>query len=158
MKHLKNSLIVFAGVLIVIGVITFFIPSLTKGQKSGSAPKSAFSVWSPSSIDSVVTVISGPDPEGTSYAITSLTVANQSESDSADVLMQGIWGTGECNNFSGDEVLGPEVKVPAGATLHLSFPQPFILSNRPGATSCLRLVNRTLGFPPLAYTVVGYRF
>ena len=43
MKQLKNSLVLFAGLLAFTGVVTLFIPSLTQG-KSSDVPKSAFSV------------------------------------------------------------------------------------------------------------------
>jgi hypothetical protein len=159
MKHLRNSLVVFAAVLAGTGVVTFLIPSHTRGS-SNDVPKTAFSVVKPSPPDTVVTVISGPDAGGTSYAITSLTVTNQSESDSANVLMQGSWGFNptDCVVSPGESLLGPQVKVPAGQTVHVSFPQPFVLSARPGAISCLRIGNVSGEFPSLVYIVVGYRF
>ena len=36
MKHIKNSIVAFAGLIVVVGVITGFI-TLTRGQKSGAA-------------------------------------------------------------------------------------------------------------------------
>jgi len=99
MKHLKNSLVVFAIALVVMGVVTSFIPSLTKGQKSADVPKSAFSVTTNPSEGDFNTVVSGPDPAGTSYAITSLTVTNLGIS-SELVILQGIWGnTSDCLSF-----------------------------------------------------------
>jgi|SoiMethySBSTD1v2_1073268.scaffolds.fasta_scaffold413516_1 hypothetical protein len=156
MKHLRNSLVVFAAVLAGTGVVTFLIPSHTRGS-SNDVPKSAFSIRGASAQDFIV---SGPDSEGTSYAITSLTVVNDN-SVPAGRILHGLWSsTSDCLNFSGSlgSVLGPEVKVPAGETVHLSFQQPFILSAQPGAASCLRLESTNLGDPPVHYMVVGYRF
>ena len=150
MKHLKNSLVVFAGVLVIGGIVTFFVPSLTKGQKPADVPKSAFSV----AIDQTHAV-SGPDPGGTSYAITSLTVANRS-STSVTAFAFALWSpTTDCG--SGILSGGPSVVVPAGETVHMSFPQPFVLSALPTATSCLKVSNS--GEPvAVDFTVVGYRF
>jgi len=156
MKHVKNSLVVFAVVLVITGVVTVFIPSRTEGM-SNDVPKKAFSVRGATSQDFIV---SGPDSEGTSYAITSLTVVNDN-SVPAGRILHGLWSsTSDCLNFSGSSgsLLGPEVKVPAGETVHLSFPEPFILTAQPGAASCLRLESTNLGDPPVHYMVVGYRF
>ena len=158
MKHIKNSLVVFAGVLFVTGVITSFMPSLTKGEKSSDVPKSAFSVTPIGTAHDFV--VSGPDPEGTNYAITSLTVVSNG-SVAASAIIHGLWGdTSDCVSFAGgvQSTFGPEVRVPVGETVHLSFPQPFILSAKPGAASCLRLETTELGQPALHYTAVGYRF
>jgi hypothetical protein len=158
MKHLRNSLVVFAAVLAGTGVVTFLIPSHTRGS-SNDVPKSAFSIVRESIPGQLVTVVSGPDPESTNYAITSLTVTNESETDSATILMQGSWGflTTGCIASPGQDALGPKVTVSAGETVHVSFPQPFVLSARPGSISCLRL--GSFGSDaPLTYMVVGYRF
>jgi hypothetical protein len=149
MKHLKNSLVVFAGVLAVTGAVMLFIPSLTKGQKS-DVPKSAFSVVTDGA------VLSGPDPEGTSYAITSMTVANFGTDIS--LVVRARWGTtGDCLSFSEEpqQRTGTQIIVHATETVHLSFPQPLILSAKPGAGACLNVFSTS----PLQFiTVVGYKF
>ena len=120
-------------------------------------PKNEFSEWA---INTQDVIVSGPDPEGTSYAITSLTVVN-SGSIAAGAALHGFWAnTSDCLSFSGEiqSTFGPEVRVPAGETVHISFPQPFILSAKPGAASCLRLETTELTPPPLHYMTVGYRF
>jgi hypothetical protein len=155
MKHLRNSLVVFAGVLVVAGVITFFIPSRTKGM-SNDVPKSAFSLRVIPLLEGTA-IVSGPDPEGTSYAITSLTVTNLNELAAGSlVTMRVIRGdTTDCFAFQGSVSVtdGPFVIVPAGETVHLSFPQPFVFSTQPGAATCLRLEGTS---HPI--TVVGYKF
>jgi|SoiMethySBSTD1v2_1073268.scaffolds.fasta_scaffold370919_2 hypothetical protein len=159
MKHLKKSLVLFAVILFVTGVVTSFGPSLTKGQKSSDVKKSAFSITMFSVPDQLVQVVSGPDPQTTNYAITSFTVTNQSENETATVLISGSWGsnTTDCVVSPGADVPGPQVTVRAGETVHLSFPQPFVLSALPGTVSCLRLGNFGSD-APLTYMVVGYRF
>jgi len=102
--------------------------------------------------------VSGPDPAGTSYAITSLTMANTSSISSGVVSLIGSWGTtSDCSIVSGtvNKTFGPFVVVPANATVHLSFPQPFVHAAQPGAVSCL-VVNKEV--TTLAVTVVGFRF
>jgi hypothetical protein len=147
MNRLKNSLIVFAGFLAVIGVVTFCIPSLTKGQKSADVPKSAFSV-----VADQTQPVSGPDPGGTSYAITSLTVSNRG---SASVTAFAFARWSSTTDCSGGFSSGPIVAVPAGETVHMSFPQAFVLSAQPSATSCL-MVGHSGG--AVDFTVVGYKF
>jgi hypothetical protein len=152
MKHLKNSLIVFAGLLVLGGVVTFFVPSLTKGMASNSTKQTdgAFSFF--------VLDGEGPirqDPAGTSYAITSLTISNTRET----YIVTGVHGnfgdTDDCKSFFGqppEGQAGPIILVPAGQTVHLSFPQPFVISPKPGRTSCL------VTGAAATYTVVGYKF
>jgi hypothetical protein len=176
MKHIKNSLVVFAVVLAVTAVGTFFIPSFTHGQPPTTAQKDVKVINSPSepvpvtgtvSVGNVVgfhpvipagafsvsrfgeAIVSGPDPAGTSYAITSLTIANTNESASAGLTISGAWGDDCVFAFSPAGIFVP---VPAGDTIHLSFPQPFVLSAQPGAVSCLK------GSSSIHYTVIGYRF
>jgi hypothetical protein len=106
-------------------------------------------------------VISGLDPEGTSYAVTSITVAN-STSEFHSASIGADWGTPGggtpgCPFLGGTtvETFGPYITVPAYATVHLSFPQPFVFAARPGAASCLRAELSDAG---LSMAVVGFRF
>ena len=120
-------------------------------QTQAGIPPGAFSVVTQGGL------ISGADPEGTSYAITSLTVANI-DSTRAQAHVSGEWGTtSDCKVFSGasQEAAGPSVSVPAGETVHLAFPQPFVISAKPGAAACLRT---SIGGGDVRVTVVGYRF
>ena len=171
MLKLKQSLVAFASALAIVGFITFAAPRATQGQKpnepAGPAkpvqvvnvvqtqvaiPPGAFSV-----VMTGVGVVSGADPEGTGYAITSMTVANTSSGPTTATL-GAVWGeTSDCTSFGGStsKAAGPKVTVPAGETVHLSFPQPFVLSAGPGAAACLRA---SLGGGEAAITVVGYRF
>ena len=186
MLKFKQSLIAFVSVLALVGVATLVTPSPALGQKGGppeaaassqnlkdgktpvtvagtvavgnivqtqpAVPPGAFSV-----VLNNVGAISGPDPEGTSYAITSVTVANTSSVQTYAVL-GAVWGaTGDCKSFSSDTTgaEGPQIVVPAGGTVHLTFPQPFVLSARPGAAACL---GTSIGGADARFTVVGYRF
>lgn len=151
MKHLKNSLVVFASLLVIGGVVTFFIPSLTQGM-SDNVPKSAFSISRRAT--GFNAIVSGPDPEGTSYGITSLTVANHGSNSVSVFAYTLLHATTDC--LAGQPSVGPTVRVPAGETVHISFPQPFVLSAQPSATSCLFVDWSDTA--SLDFTVVGYRF
>ena len=147
MKHLKNSLVVFASVLVVTGVVTSFIPSLTKGQKTSDAPKSAFNIVTNDG------VLIAPDPQGPSYAITSFTVTNGA-STPARTQLTALFGTPDCGvaqSFSS----GPHIRVLPGETVQLVFPQPWIFSAKPGLNSCLRV---DVPGPPIEFSIVGYKF
>jgi hypothetical protein len=102
------------------------------------------------------TVISGPDPAGTNYAITSISIAN-SGSTSAIANVASYYGTtSDCLSFSGafDLTNGPVAYVPGGDTVSMVFPQPFVLTAKSGAQACLSV----LVLAPLQMTIVGYRF
>jgi hypothetical protein len=167
----KQSLVALASVLALVGLVTLLAPSPTRGQKPNApgGPSKPVMVGNvvqtqaavpPGAFSSVVTgvgVFSGADPEGTSYAITSITVANTSGGPTTATL-GAVWGvTGDCSSFGSitSHAAGPTVAVPAGETVHLSFPQPFVLSARPGAAACLR---NSLAGGEAEITVVGYRF
>lgn len=171
MLKLKQSLAAFASALALVALVTLVAPSPTQGQKpneSGGPAKPVLvgnvvqtqAAVPPGAFSSVVTgvgVVSGADPEGTGYAITSVTVANTSGGPTTAKL-GAVWGaTSDCSSFDSitSNAAGPTVTVPAGETVHLSFPQPFVLSARPGAAACLRT---SLGGGEAEITVVGYRF
>jgi len=105
-------------------------------------------------------VVSGPDPQGTNYAITSVTFANSSDV-STFAKIVGFWGntSGNCIFSPTDPpqlLNGPVVTLRAGETVHLAFSQPFVLSARPGAASCLEVTSPKPD--SVDATVVGYRF
>ena len=215
MKQIKSSLVVLAGMLAVIGLVTFFIPSLTQGQPGAPPtelppPQNVTVVNSPSqpvpvtgtisvgsepvpvtgtvnvgneavpvtgtvSVGNVVQfqpaisvgafskrflfgsglwLISGPDPAGTSYAITSLTLANVNDN-AANVITYAGWSDTDCTLNPTHFQHGPVVQLRANETVHLSFPQPFVFAAQPGASSCLVI---GITHPNIATTVVGYRF
>jgi hypothetical protein len=98
--------------------------------------------------------ISGPDPAGTNYAITSVSFDNRTDGFQFGAL-GGVYGsTSDCEafpqGFNGSA--GPVNDVPAHETVTMTFPQPFVIGSRSGATSCLVNEGGT------AMTVVGYRF
>jgi hypothetical protein len=147
MKHLRNSLVVFGCILAVTGVVTVFIPSLTKGQKTSDVPKSAFNIVTNDG------VLIAPDPEGPSYAITSFTVTNGA-STPARTQLSALFGSPDCG-VAQSFIAGPQVRVLPGETVHLVFPQPFVFSAKPGLNSCLRV---DVPAPPIEFSVVGYKF
>lgn len=171
MPRLKQSLAAFASVLALVALVTLVAPSPTQGQKPNDPAGPAKPVLvgnvvqthtavPPGAFSSVVTgvgLFSGVDPAGTSYAITSITVANTSGGPTT-ATFGAVWGvTSDCSSFGSitSHAAGPVVAVPAGETVHLSFPQPFVLSARPGAAACLR---NSLAGGQAEITVVGYRF
>ena len=92
----------------------------------------------PAGAFSVVTlrgVLSGPDPEGTNYAITSITMTNTT-ADSTGGVISGQWGnTSDCSSFLGEspKILGgPSVTLRPGETVHLAFPQTLHSSGSTG--------------------------
>ena len=170
MRYVRNSVVALVGLLIML--VSPVHTSAQKDVKVTNSPSEPVPVTGTVNVGNTVQFrpaippgafsiftetgnVSGPDPAGTSYAITSLTVADVGFG-SAAVIVRGVWGdTSDCSSISNSTVtIGPLVKVPAGGTIHLSFPQPFILSAKPGATSCLR-VEGPVG---IDYTVVGYKF
>ncbi len=102
------------------------------------------------------TIISGPDPAGTNYAITSISVANAGSTFAIANVASYYGTTTDCHNFVGtfDLTNGPSANVPAGNTVSLVFPQPFVLTAKTGAQTCLTVIS----LAPLEMTIVGYRF
>lgn len=101
-------------------------------------------------------IISGPDPAGTNYAITSISFANPG-STSAIANVVSFYGTTTTDcTFTGpfDLTSGPVAYVPGGDTVNMVFPQPFVLTAKSGAQTCLTV----LVLAPLEMTIVGYRF
>jgi hypothetical protein len=101
------------------------------------------------------TIISGPDPAGTNYAITSISVANSGSSSALANVVSYYGTTTDCHfGTTFDLTNGPSANVPPGDTVSLVFPQPFVLTAKPGAQTCLTVLN----LAPLEMTIVGYRF
>jgi hypothetical protein len=119
-------------------------------------PDGAFSTWTE--------LVSGPDPAGTNYAITSITARNDG-TNSTFVRLEAFYGTvtNSClfdwSTGNGETILGPPVFVPAGQTIHLTFPQPYILKAQDGSNACLRArPPQNLDGLHIGTIVVGYRF
>jgi hypothetical protein len=98
-------------------------------------------------------LVSGPDPAGTNYAITSVTFRNEGASPELGTL-DAFYGatTADCLSGAYQIVFGPRAVIPAGDTVHLSFPQPFVMTAATAGAACL------LQGGNVASTVVGYRF
>ena len=127
-------------------------------QTQAGIPSGAFSVADVLLPPTTRAVISGRDPAGTSYAITSFTVANETGTAQIALLVGEYGTTVDCGGFTGAvfQQRGPAVTVPANATVHLPFPQPFVVAAESGANSCL--VFLTTGPGILQLTVVGFKF
>ena len=109
-------------------------------------------------------LVSGPDPAGTNYAITSITARNDGTNPTF-VQLQTFYGAvrNSClfdwTTGNGDTFIGPSIYVPAGQTVHLTFPQPYIMKAQEGANSCLRMrPPQNLDGLHIGTIVVGYRF
>lgn len=83
-----------------------------------------------------------PDPSGTQYAITSLTVVNPSSS-VVSIVLRATATEGASNNscrfvFNQQAAAaGPELVVPPHGTGHVTFPQPYITAPVAGTYVCL---------------------
>jgi hypothetical protein len=101
--------------------------------------------------------VAGPDPAGTNYAITSVTFTNEGNAPAFGDL-EALYGTtSDCETFSSQvrSVLGPVAQVLPGDTVHLDFPQPFVMNAASGANACLIAESGSAG---VRGVVVGYRF
>jgi hypothetical protein len=106
-------------------------------------PPNAFSVYA-DNLSGTRFPIRPPRPEGTGFAVTSLLVTNYGPN-SISASLIGSWGTtSDCRNYAvinNDDkpklVAGPDVRMPPSQTVQVTFPQPAILSAKPGRTSCL---------------------
>jgi hypothetical protein len=102
-------------------------------------PPRAFSVLA----DGTSVVILGSDPVGTHYALSSLTFTNASDQH----VIDGVFAlSGGC--LSGSTKFGPVVELAAHSTVHLDFPQPYVLEG-----ACL-----AHNIAPVLIAAVGYRF
>jgi hypothetical protein len=98
--------------------------------------------------------VSGPDPAGTNYAITSVSFNNRTDDTGLGALAGQYGLTSDCDQFQGEIQIsvGPQVFVAAHQTVTMTFPQPFVIKPESGANSCLVNLGTTF------MTVVGYRF
>jgi hypothetical protein len=101
-----------------------------------------------------------PDPSGTKYAITSVTVSNSSTTMNTAVLF-AIAVENATNNscrFLSNEVeraAGPRVSVPPGNTVHITFPQPYITQAVSGPNVCLAAAGE--GSVGVTWSAVGFK-
>jgi hypothetical protein len=126
-------------------------------------PMTQFSVLAASRAN---TVLLGPEPARTSYALTSLAVDNNQD-ESVRVHFSGEYGTtsnGDCTAFQfpglNQDSPGPVVTVPPHDTVSMEFPQPFVIEAKEGQDSCLDafIGGLNIGTSTGSITVVGYRF
>ena len=121
-----------------------------------AVPAGAFSVV-PSGL---LLLVSGPDPSGTGYAITSFTISNDNDTPKHVRLQAKYLASNDCAGFGGTPAVtieGPNAVVPAHATVHLDFPQPYIFAPRSETVACLVVGGDASGLADDT-TVIGYRF
>jgi len=112
-----------------------------------------------------------PDPSGTQYAITSMTVSNAGGGVGGGTagpvtltLIAVAFGTLENNTCRllhlgfAEAAPGPKVTVPPLDTIHITFPQPYITAPVTGPFVCLGATAETAtGSIGLTWSAVGYR-
>jgi hypothetical protein len=101
-----------------------------------------------------------PDPSGTRYAITSITVSNPTDQPATlvtrSVAVEGVGADGCTFVFNGQDTTdGPEVEVPAHDTVHIAFAQPFVTAPVTGANVCF--VAGGDGYVGVKWSAVGYK-
>jgi len=105
-------------------------------------------------------VLSGPDAQGLRYAITSVTVTNDSSS-SSEVQLQTYLAPSflnvPCNSGALASDANFRVWVEPHATVHVAFPQPLVMDTNPSFPSCLE-ASMISGALDGSIAVVGYRF
>jgi hypothetical protein len=97
-------------------------------------------------------VVSGPDPAGTHYAITSVSFGLSTVGGMGVIGEYG--STSDCVSGDFNRSEGPGAGVPAQDTISMTFPQPFVIEPKSGEQSCLVAETSTNG----SAIVVGYRF
>ena len=102
-----------------------------------------------------------PDPSGTRYAITSVTIINPNNAIDRAQLQAAAYNSFSttCASPLGTAIAianGPEVVVPPSSTVQLTFPQPFITAAVAGPGVCL-VAAANPGFQGLLWSAVGYR-
>lgn len=150
------------GTTTVVGTVGVSGTPTVNAQQSGAwsvgtaIPVTQFSRTGTASND---LVLSGPDPSGTRYAISSVTLSNANASPFNFYLSAN---TGALCVGSNNEHVGPAIVLAASQTMTIPFPQPFVLSAPAGAaTDCLMARIYATGsssvIGAVLVTVVGYR-
>lgn len=96
-----------------------------------------------------------PDLPDTTYVVVSVTATNRTDSPQFGEKNAQYGLTPDCRIYGGipEFRFGPSFAVPARDTVHLAFPQPFVIPVHPEGTSCL--IMSASGRVDVA--VVGYR-
>ncbi len=106
--------------------------------------------------------IAGPDPAGTRYAVSSVIFTNSGTgSAQTEILSVFVTNTGSCpvgQVGAGAPADGPHFVVPAGTTLALTFPQPFVTATATTSPLCLDAANfSSEPGASVRASVVGYK-
>jgi hypothetical protein len=98
-----------------------------------------------------------PDPAGTSYAITSVIASAPVKAASAQIVVEygSMAHCGAALDRHATVLSGLNVVVPAGDTVEMEFPQPYVIPPQVGEGSCLVALRAG---DAISLTVVGYRF
>jgi hypothetical protein len=103
---------------------------------------------------------STPDPSGTSYAITSVSVSNPTGA-AGEVTISAFATSANLSNcgqvpVNGSIAPGPRLTVQANSTTSLTFPQPYVTAAVSGPHVCLGASSFNGGIGE-TWSVVGYR-
>lgn len=101
-----------------------------------------------------------PDPSGTRYAITALTGVNPT-AEPVSIYMRAVAVGGfspDCRFVFNqqDTTDGPEIRIPANDTVHITFPQPFVTAAVTGTYVCL-VANGNPSYIGVKWSAVGYK-
>jgi len=162
---ISGSISVPGGVT-VSGSVTVNNPATSPVQVTGDVdanvvlPATAFS-YPPKQLSIAAAGAAGvaPDPSGTRFAITSVTITNGSAFEFEAVIQAfGLDATNTDCGLAHNSVSsspGPRLFVPAKSTVHVAYPQPFVTAAVTGPKVCL-LVSGS-GIEPSTWSIVGYR-
>jgi hypothetical protein len=102
-----------------------------------------------------------PDPSGTRYAITSVTVSNPLVTH-VNVAFRAYaveYASPTCRNMANAQNFsdGPEITVSPFSTTHITFSQPFITGAVTGTFVCLAAVGLNTAQTGMKWSAVGYK-
>ena len=125
-----------------------------------SLPSTAFTI-PPQQVSLVVagSATQPPDPSGTRYAITSVTLSNNTDSNGELRIFAIAFSANVATcGFVANEVAradGPVLTAPPHTTTNLTFPQPYVTAPVSGPHACLTAGGA--GFLGMNWSVVGYK-
>src|SRR5262245_3807560 len=125
-------------------------------------PQNAFSLVPTQPVTSFSGTDVEPDPVGTRYAISSITVTNPTAGDGTmSILAQAASITVTTCRFSSFGAAGagsgPQIYVPAKTTIQITFPQPYVTAPVTATGNQICLVAGGFGFVGATWSAVGYK-
>jgi hypothetical protein len=142
--------------------VTIVNPPTQPLPVTGTLPANAFTIPPQTIFPIPVGEDVAPDPAGTRYAITSVTVSNPSDSSGEVALLASASNSAisSCRLFFGgvDFADGPRLYVQARTTTHLAFPQPYVTGPLvAGSQVCLLLSGPGVNSNGSTWSAVGYK-